>query len=189
MTKYRKEQDGWPVGVNVRLRRIAPLEKPDNAAIWSAFEQVVQGTVPAGWEVAAVSWQGYVRRGGRFHPGDGSSSPDPQPYTPLGKLGPVIATGWRKGDVSELAPLIGPIFAGTVEIGWEKRRRRVLIEQAPSWGRWRSVGTRTKARSQYVSNAYAERYPHLVYRTQKENKPGVKYVTDYEAEVRVHYEP
>ena len=163
--KYGGGKEGWPVRVNVRLRRQRPAKRPSDQDAWATLEEVARtGVVPAGWELAAVDWQGFHRRG----------------------RGAFVPTGWRHGNVDDLGPLLGPMLAGDVQIGWEKRTRRVKHEVV-EWVRWRSVGTKAYPRGQWVSETYARRYPHLVYVGKQEVRAEWVTVTDYEAEVRVDY--
>lgn len=164
--QYRRT-GGWPVQVQVRVRRRDALAKPDNAAVWDVLDTVARGgAVPAGWEVAAVAWEGYRASGTGYR-----------------------SAGWRHGDADDLPGLLAPMLAGTAQIGWERRTRRVQRTKVERWVRWRSTGTRTKHRGEWVSDDYARRYPHLVYVGQVEERRSrvTVTVTDWEAEVRVAY--
>ena len=175
--EYGKHGEGsWPVRVNVRVRRREPLKKPKADEVWKVLEAVARtGRVPAGWSVAAVDWQGFVRRGREsFGPGAGDA---------LARW-PETGTGWRHGKAADIGALLAPMMAGDVQIGWERRPRKVKHKEPAPWVRWRS---RTTGR--WVSAAYARRYPHRVFLPAGEEFIEVEEtVYDYEAEVRTYYE-
>lgn len=175
---YGGRDTGWPVRVNVRVRRLSPMGKPDNAEAWAVLDAIAAtGRVPEGWQVAAVKWQ-YVKKDGSGGRGESNTA------------WPDSGTGWREGDLGDLAPLLAPVLEGErLQIGWEKRTRRVEVDGEP-WVRYRANGAGGKyKRGQWVPDAYARRYPHLVNEVKGEKKAKSVTVTDYEAEVRVSYDP
>lgn len=175
--QYRRQGPGWPVNVSVRLRRVgAPTGSPPPTIkdAWPVVEGLAgHGRTPAGWEVTMIQWEGFRAAGDNAY----------------------RSVGWRPADGSsgtwmDLRQLLGPMMdaphvlhMGRESVTYRKARHITL----PRYRLLPNVRSSKYAAGQWVSDAYAARYPHLVRAQGKRSVTVYDDVVDYEFEVRADY--
>lgn len=151
--QYRTARAGAaaPALVEARLSRQDGRPSTD-AEYRSAFRELIDtGAVPAGWQATAIQWAHYEVRNKRAR-----------------------LVEWQAGEATDLAAfgaVVGSMADANMGVERVTRKREVtrarwvtvVTEELTGNERWRSVGTSSKERGQYVSPAYAARYPHLVF--------------------------